>query len=443
MNADDLGSLRCVFRSYKRSASKLRDGAELLATTGKLQFSMSWKQGESVQASFDEEPALVRFAALLRPFMTKGSALELNTVWGMLLKNGLVEDASRERVNQQFAAVENLGIGVVLNDKPLTASDLYHAYAEGSFFAEDAEAKRLLDQLSVGPMQQMVAYLFHRACQNFSRLVFVVLDVILEAERRNPQCQVAHAANPRCIYCLSTDGDFGHEEHVIPEAFGIDELVLNDAVCWACNNKLSALDQFLAEFEGLGLLRVMNVNLTKKGKLPRAAFRDFVVEKVKPRELKFTSRSSRDYFAEEDLSDGTVRFSLHGVSRKRIDIPLLGRSLFKIGLGLVAYQAGPEYACNGRFASARSFILGRDTMPNHLWMSKKAVPSPSINTAWQSIDRGTVVVLDFFGVHFVFNLEPTDFTLPKEVPPELTDLVAVAPADVFDTFWLGGRLTSK
>jgi hypothetical protein len=426
MDADDLGSLRIVFRSYKRSASKLKDGAEQLAMSGKLQFNMSWKEGEGVQSSFDEQPPLVRFAALLRPFMARESPLELDAVWSKLLKHDLVDDATREGVERLFATAANPAIAVVLNDRPLAARDIYDAYAEGRFFAEDPEAKRLLEGLSVGPMPQMVAFLFHSTCVSYSRIVFAVLQVVLGIERSNPQFADTRVANPRCIYCLRREGDFDPEEHVIPEAFGNDELVLRDAVCRACNNELSKLDQFLAEFEALGLLRVMNVGLTKKGKFPRAKYRDFVVEKVKPRELRFTSRTNRQFFATQDLSDGTVRFSLRAVGRKRSDIPRLGRSLFKIGLGLVAHDRGSEYACDGRFDAARDFIFGRGVMPNYLWMSKKARPTPSIGTIWHSIDGGTVVVLDFFGVRFAFNLEPTDFTLPEE-----------APDDQFAAFWLG------
>lgn len=428
MDAETLRALPITFRSYKRLASRLKDGAEVLANSGPLQFHMSSKEGESVQASFDEPPPLVRFAALLRPFMEEGSRLELVALWKLLLENRLVDEPTGERVETQFGAAENLGIAVVLNDKPLGARDLYYAYAEGCFFDEKPEAMHLLEQLSIGPMYHMVAYLFHSACVNYSRLVFVVLEVILEIEKCNPQLRIERSANPRCIYCLSREGDFGHEEHVIPEAFGIDELVLYDAVCYACNNKLSMLDQFLAEFEALSLLRVWHVDLTKKGKFPRADFRDFVLEKVKPRELRFTSRTNRDCFATQNHPDGTVRFTFKAVSRKRMDIPRLGRSLFKIGLGLVAHDAGPEYACGSRFDPARDFIFGRGVMPNHLWMSKTATPVPSISSVWQSIDGGTVVVLVFFGVRFAFNLEPTDFSLPEEVP-----------AHMFDTFWLGAE----
>jgi len=426
MDEEALDSLRSLFRSYKRSASRLRDCAKLVAKSGKLQFSMSWSQTEGLQASFDEEAPLIRFAALLRPFMAHESQLELTAVWTLLLSNGLVDGSTRETIDQHFASAEHLGMALVLNNRQLTARDIYDAYAEGFFFNENPEAKRLLEQLAVGPMSQMVAYLFHGACMSYARVVFALLEVILQVERSTPQLEIPRSANPRCIYCLQREGDFGPEEHVIPEAFGLDELVLRDCVCQECNNKLSKLDQFLAEFEALGLLRVMYVGLTKKGKLPRAEYRDFVIEKVKPRELKLTGKTNQEFLTTQDLGAGAVQFSMKAVGRTRTDVSRLGRSLFKIGLGLVAHDHSVDYACDSRFDAAREFIFGRGPMPNHLWVPQRAIPNPAIRTWWQSIDGGTVVALDFFGVVFIFNLEPTDFSLPDG-----------APSEAFTAFWLG------
>lgn len=425
MGVDDLHSLRAVFRSFKRSASKLRKCEESLASCD-LEFGMSWQQGGGLQASFDESSPLVRFAALLRPFMSRDSVLELRSVWDLLLENELPDPATHERVDQQFSDAEDLGIAVVVNEHRVTAHNVYYAYAEGCMFADDPEAKHLLEQLSVGPMREMLRYLFYSACLNYSRIVFLILDAILAAERHHPGLRAVRLANPRCIYCLTRDGDFGPEEHVIPEAFGLDELVLSDAVCWACNNKLSELDQFLAEFEPLSLLRVWHVPLTKRGKFPRAEFRDFSIERLKPRELRITSKSNPKSVSMKNLPDGTVRWSLKAVGRKKSDVSTLGRSLFKIGLGLVAHDKGPDYACDARFDAARNFIFGRDAMPNHLWMSKKAQPTGRISTLWQSVDDKTIVVLDFYGVCFAFNLEPTDIALPAD-----------APTDLVQAYWLG------
>lgn len=423
---ETLRSLRSVFRSYKRLASRLRDGAEDVAESGAIQFSVSWRAGESLEATFDEQPELVRLAALLRPFLSFGSSVELTAVWSLLQEHDLVDEETRKQVDGLFAAAENLGIAVVVNDRPLTSRDIYDAYAEGRFFDEKPEAKERLNGLSIGPMCQMVPFLFHNACIEYSRVVFAVLDVILMTERSHLDLRTPRAANPTCIYCLGQDGDFGPEEHVIPEALGGDSLVLHDAVCGACNNELSQLDQYLAESEILGLLRVLYVPLTKKGRFPRAQYRDFTVEKTRPRDLLLTSRSSQEYFSVEEHPDGTVRISLQASGRVPLDSRRLERSLFKIGLGLVAHDAGSEYACGDRFNATRDFVFGRKPMPNHLWMLKKAIPEPSITTTWMNAEAGTAVALSFYGVCFAFNLEPNDFAPPKD-----------APTHLMQSFWLG------
>jgi len=429
MNPESVGILRRILRSFKRSASRLRDGSRLLGEAEPVRFSMNWAEGQDLQGSFDEAQPLVRYAALLRPFMAPASPLELLGVWKTLSADpGLVDGATRETIAEAITAADNLDVNVVLDGKTLTARDLYFAYAEGKFFDADDEAKKLLEHVSVGPMQQMVPFLFYGACVSYSKLVFAMLEVILSIERRHPDLSFPRAAEPQCIYCLTRDGDFGPEEHVIPEAFGLDDLVLRDAVCRACNNEFSKLDQFLANFEPLALLRVLNVSLTKKGKFPSADFRDFELEKVKPRELRFVNKTKREVFISEDLPDGSVRLSFSIAARKPLDVASLARALFKIGLGLVAYDHGPEYACGSRFHAARDFIRGRGGMPNHLLISHRVNPTPTINTAWQSSDAATVVDLDVFGMRFAFNLEPSPFGVAHE-----------APAGLFNQFWLNTK----
>lgn len=425
--ADSADQLRKVFRLFKRYASRLRDGIDSLGESASLRFSMSLNKGEAVKSSFDEGQPLVRFAALLRPFMISSSPIDLRAVWKTLSEDArLAGNVTCEKITNFFDAAEHLDVTVVLNGKKLTARDLYFAYAEGEFFDENVDAKELLEQLSFGPMRQMALFLFYSACESYSKLVFAILDVILDMERRFPELTIPRGPEPQCIFCLTRDGDFYPEEHIIPEAFGLDELVLRDAVCQTCNNKFSKLDQFLADFEPLALLRVQNVPLTKKGKFPRAEFQDFVLEKVKPRALQFTSKTKKDVFVKGDLPDGSFRLSLNMTSRKRVDMLRLARALFKIGVGLVAYDRGVEYACDSRFDAARGFIHGERTMPNHLLILRNVNPSPSISTFWQSFDAATVVELDVFGVGFGFNLEPSPFEIPDE-----------APSDVFQALWLG------
>jgi hypothetical protein len=143
---------------------------------------MEWSAGDGTKTSFEETQSLIRFAALLRPFMTAGSPVELVAFWKIL--SDLVGDDKRQAITTLFAEAEKLSGAFVLNGKAVTARDVYFAYAEGEFFGEKDDAKTILDQWSFGPFQQIVPFLFYSACANYSKLVFVVLDVIIEVERR-------------------------------------------------------------------------------------------------------------------------------------------------------------------------------------------------------------------------------------------------------------------
>jgi hypothetical protein len=209
-------------------------------------------------------------------------------------------------------------------------------------------------------------------------------------------------------------------------------MVTTDAECWKCNNDLSSLDQFLCEFEPIAVLRVQYVPLTKKGKFPRAETADFIVEKTKPRHIQFTSKTQKRVFSEERLPDGKVKLSSKVRTGRPVDMRRLARAIFKIALGVVAYDAGAAYACDARFDAARAFIRDEGDMPNHMLMVTGAnPPQPSVGTQWHPELR-TVVGMDFFGVGFAVNLEQ----LPLDIHTE-------APIGTLLAFWLGGGTSKK
>src|SRR5947208_2749964 len=256
MDNSQIEILRAMFRKFKRTALSLRKGLKDLGPDAKITFHAEWKEGKGGSSSFDEYPAVIRLAALLRPFMTAASPIELHAVWDAITADEtLISAETREVMTQNFARVEeDIGGGaLVFNQRQLKASDVYFAYAEGMFFDEDPDAKKLLDGLCWGPeATHIIQFLFHSVCQNFCKLVFEMRKAILEVERNTPALALP-ARDQQCIYCLSRDGEFD-EEHVVPEAFGVDDLILTDGGCRNC--KLSELDQYLAEFEPLAVLRV-------------------------------------------------------------------------------------------------------------------------------------------------------------------------------------------
>ncbi len=171
-SSDRLENLRIAFRSYKRAASRLRDGHDDLGDAASINFNFQWEEGREVTAAFDEKPPLIRFAALLRPFMDASSTIELREIRSRITAvSSLVSDETRNVMADNFTRVENLGIAVELNGRDLTARDLYFAYAEGQFFDEKPEAKALLDGLSFGPFTQMLPFLFYSACANYAKLL--------------------------------------------------------------------------------------------------------------------------------------------------------------------------------------------------------------------------------------------------------------------------------
>lgn len=407
-------------RAYKRAASRLRDVCEGSPEEFALKFEWRGVAGEASNASFSAGASVFRQAALLRPFMAPTSPIALPSIWEALVATGAVADDTRARIEESFQRADGLAFPVTLNGRALSARDIYFAYGEGQFFADDPQAKELLTQANVGPMAALVPMIFHDASIGFTSLVFEVLNELLAYERAHPSA-TRDERTARCIYCGASDGDFGSEEHVLPESLAGDRLVIR-AVCTECNNRLSRLDQVLVDFEPIALLRTIYGPLTKKGKFPRAEFRDMTIEKVAPRHIRVQHKSAKAPNPPEPQPDGTVRFTITASGGRRFDPVPLARSLFKIALSLVAHDAGPEMALNDRYAAARAFVLHGTPIGTEMWIAAWK-PHPRLSTWWLPGEHGTGVALDIFGVLFAFNLEPRP--LPVERPPGVIK------------FWLG------
>src|SRR5258707_8533289 len=99
-------------------------------------------------------------AALLRPFMNAASPIELHRVWATITASGaFLSNEMRDVMDRNFITVDELGgMVLMLNQRELKASDVYFAYAEGMFFDEDPEAKKLLESLSWGPGAHLVQF---------------------------------------------------------------------------------------------------------------------------------------------------------------------------------------------------------------------------------------------------------------------------------------------
>lgn len=415
MPTEKTTKIREAFRRYKRCTSLLRDSVDAFEQGSSLTLNLRFRKGEPLQSTFAESSDLVRFAALLRPFIDMSSNLELSAIWAMLKSADLVDANAEETCSAAFAAAERLSFPFRANGRDLTPRDVLFAYGEGEFFQAHPEARSEFKRWVSLPGEPTLQFLFYSSCLNYAAAAFSVLEVILAAERNYPELRPLAVQSERCIYCLTSTGDFSAEEHVIPEAFGLDEIRLLGSVCTRCNNELSKLDQFLAEFEPLALLRVRTVPLTKKGKFPRADFRDFTLQKTKPRVLTYTSKSGRPIFERKDLPDGTFSLRNTFIGKKPLDAIRLGQSLFKIALGLVAFDHGTEYACTSRFDQARRFIRGEGAIPNHLVMTNYSNDlHGEIRTEWAPFEDGTPVCLDFFGIRFALNLQPSPFFLPRE-----------------------------
>jgi hypothetical protein len=404
---------KAVVRDFKRHYHKVKEVCSNLANAGGYKFEIKFERqfgGDTFQANNEtpNEEETVRFVALMRRFLQADDDLYYKTVWSSLqLAFGL--EISSERVDGVNALIKQLERGsglITYNNDNLTPEKIYQTISDGGFFDDDEKARKYIEQMTQVPvMGPLLRHQFYDYSLTGFKVVSALFDIVLQVEHN-----VTHGEAPSeklCIYCLGTEGSFTSEEHIVPESLGNDDAVLPKGfVCDACNNgALSELDSALIQFEPVAFLRVQHVQYTKAGKFPKANFSTFTFEKTGPRHLKLTPKNKAGEIKNlRQTGDDTHTFNVEWKGKK-INWNLIGRALYKIGLGMVAFKQGRERACESKFDAAREFIRTGTGVENNLVVRTKFQPHPSIQTLYLDIPEGTPVFIDLFGFAFFLNLE--------------------------------------
>lgn len=225
---------------------------------------------------------------------------------------------------------------------------------------------------------------------------------------RNREIEQSPGEN-KCIYCLTTTGEFTSREHPVAESlFSNDRTLPRSNVCDKCNNDdLSQLDNNIINFVYIAFSRVFYLQQTKQGKPPRANFQNCAIERVSGYGVIHRAKDKSGNIQNiKDLGDRRQSFELN--VRGNIFRPeVLARSLYKIGLGMVALDCGREHACSHKYDAARDFIRKGKDFPNNLLMRTRGMPVPQVRIHYFIQPEGTPFVINLYGLIFRMNLEPT------------------------------------
>ncbi len=407
-----------IVRSFKRHFRKVKEVAEILAASeGSFSFQYNYQEG-TVQARNEtpNDDATIRFVVLMRRFLDPVSPLYYKRVWGSL-KEHFSEAISADHVSQLEQFIDKLNTGpfsFIVNQQEITAENIYHIVANGDYFGKtDEDAVVFLKNISAlpiaGPLLLHQFYSYNLALFRVASILFDFMLKIECSEQYGNMFQEEISSDKRCIYCLSDTGTFTSEEHIVPESLGNYDTVLPKGfVCDTCNNEvLSGLDAELVNSDMLGLLKTVLMPYTKDGKLPRATYPNLTIKKTLPTHLVIKTKSKKNVTMGEADDDGTIHFSIKMSGRKKFDSKIIGRALYKIGLGMVAFHQGREAACQSKYDAARAFILKGEDFPNNLLLINDVKPHPQITSHYDGRWSGTCFQIDIYGVVFLFNLEMT------------------------------------
>lgn len=410
----DVSDIRDVLRAFRRHYHKVRKAYASLV--GKGSFQLRIKYDGSVlksETSTPDDGETTRFVVLMHGFVDQSSPIHYQVVWDALQEHfgDLIPTEATEGIGVLVKELSQGTLRINANGRDLSAEDIYNVMSRGEFFGRDEDARKYLESLAEGPSAgPLIWHEFYMYSLKAFELVSAIFDVIKRLEETSAYQFLFDEPTGNenvCIYCLTTTNTFTSEEHVFPESLGNDELILPKGyVCDQCNNGILArLDEALLEFGPIALLQVQMVTYTKSGQFPKANFQNLYIERRGPREIAIRAKDRTGKLrAAEDLGDGWQIYNLE-MSGKIFDPVLLGRALYKIGLGLVALGPGANHARSPKYDAVRAFVQQGVGFPNNLLMHTEFKPTSQVRTALQHESEGSQIVIDVFGLIFFLNLE--------------------------------------
>lgn len=204
-----------------------------------------------------------------------------------------------------------------------------------------------------------------------------------------------------CIYCRRvTQGD-EPEDHPIPQALGTSDYALpRGAVCAACNRYFASnLDQNLCDHHHLAAFIVLWQILGTGGRQRRAITPDFSID---PTQARITARPRR---GEASTVDNTL--TIESAGNRQFCPWRFSRGLHRIGLGVLALQAGTKAALNPRYDAAREYVR-RPSSRREFWPTYQRIAGgvvPRIHVAFAVNERATYFYVNFVVSEFLVALD--------------------------------------
>jgi hypothetical protein len=205
----------------------------------------------------------------------------------------------------------------------------------------------------------------------------------------------------RCVYCgHETQGD-EPEDHPIPQALGTSDYALpRGAVCGDCNRYFASnLDQNLCDHHHLAAFIVLWQILGTGGRHRTAVTPDFSID---PRERRITVRPRRG-----EASIAETGLTIESEGNRRFCPWRFSRGLHRIGLGVLAMQAGMDVALDPKYDAVRRYIR-KPASRREFWPTCQRIAGgllPRIHVAFAIGERATYFYVNFVVSEFLVALD--------------------------------------
>jgi hypothetical protein len=407
--------MRVIYRAFKKHYLLCKDIYRKMAATGGFEFKLrvTPASGEATLATPDAELTM-RFVVVMRRFLDPADRLYYKAVWATLQEEfgDAITGELKAAIDKKITILTNGVMRFEIGGEVLTAERMYEIIADGVRFGRNERYMEYLRRIELVPMVgPLLWHQFYSYTESALALASLLCDAISVAEKTDVYSKLyGEIVTAKCMYCLSTEGPFTSEEHIVAESMGNQDFVLpRGYVCDPCNNGvLSRLDDALRTSPLFVAQWASAVQFTKQGKLPEVRLGEITIRRTDPLNVSWIADpGSEAVRVVKQHPDGLTELSIRTKLAKRLDEVLVARALCKIGLGALAMDFGHAYACSSRFDAARRFIREGGEFRNNLLVRQWMTMRSDMQLEYYHVPEvpGTVMLHRIYGVLLLMNLE--------------------------------------
>ena len=322
-----------------------------------LNLTISFVAESKILKSFlntEKNQTIEEIMVILGNILKEESGIYFKLIFKVIEENNKLASEILVEFNKIYHEIKEGSINLVMNEKKLSAEWCFNFFLTNILEAADTHALKVEKELHSSPVGKLVVAKAHIYTIDMYSLLEATIKIFVE----NKLLPVEAFRENKCIFCLTSNGNFKTKEHTLPQSLGNNYSILPRGwSCDECNKYFSTIEEKMLGMMPFALFKVYFTNFTKNGRFPSVKFENVHIFKTRPNKITMKSLVGKKGLPKiiEQTENG-IKLKNPPFSKKT-DFITIARVLSKAALAGIALEKGRDYVLDHRFNDVRNFAL--------------------------------------------------------------------------------------